>query len=91
MKLIAEAEKVAKTLEMAAPKSSLAQASLMETRMLIAEARRSIGIIEAGTSTGDGKDTAGKRREVVTGLMGLRLPAAARGVGRPLEWWWSSG
>ncbi|XP_042415067.1 uncharacterized protein LOC122004212 [Zingiber officinale] len=51
MKLIAEAEKVAKTLEMAAPKSSLAQASLMETRMLIAEARRSIGIIEAGTST----------------------------------------
>ncbi|KAG6484974.1 hypothetical protein ZIOFF_053499 [Zingiber officinale] len=51
MKLIVEAEKVAKTLEMAAPKSSLAQASLMETRMLIAEARRSIGIIEAGTST----------------------------------------
>ncbi|KAG6520397.1 hypothetical protein ZIOFF_017447 [Zingiber officinale] len=49
--LIAEAEKVAKTLEMAAPKSSLAQASLMETRMLIAEARRSIEIIEAGTLT----------------------------------------
>lgn len=49
--LIAEAEKAAKTLEMAAPKSPLAQASLMETRMLIAEARRSIGIIEAGTST----------------------------------------
>lgn len=49
--LIAEAEKAAKTLEMAASKSPLAQASLMETRMLIAEARRSIGIIEAGTST----------------------------------------
>ncbi|KAK1288383.1 hypothetical protein QJS10_CPB19g01996 [Acorus calamus] len=44
--LIAEAEKAAKVLEVAALKSPLAQASLLETRKLIAEATRSIEIIE---------------------------------------------
>ncbi|WOL15143.1 hypothetical protein Cni_G23924 [Canna indica] len=49
--LIAEAEKAADALEMAALKSPLAQASLLETRKLIAEATRSIESIEIGTST----------------------------------------
>ncbi|XP_010273796.1 PREDICTED: uncharacterized protein LOC104609242 [Nelumbo nucifera] len=44
--LIAEAEKAAKTLEVAATRSPLAQASLMETRRLIAEATRSLRDIE---------------------------------------------
>lgn len=46
--LIAEAEKAAKALEVAALKSPLAQASLIETRNLIAEATRSIKKIESG-------------------------------------------
>ncbi|XP_015901395.2 uncharacterized protein LOC107434437 isoform X1 [Ziziphus jujuba] len=46
--LIAEAEKAAKALEVAATKSPIAQASLMETRMLIAEAVQSIESIESG-------------------------------------------
>ncbi|KAJ6839601.1 uncharacterized protein M6B38_314370 [Iris pallida] len=45
--LIAEAEKAAKALEVAALKSPLARASLLETRMLIAEATRSIESIES--------------------------------------------
>ncbi|KAL0354413.1 UNVERIFIED_CONTAM: hypothetical protein Sradi_3888200 [Sesamum radiatum] len=44
--LIAEAEKAAKALEVAAKKSPLAQASLMESRMLIAEAIQLIESIE---------------------------------------------
>lgn len=44
--LIAEAEKAAKALEVAATKSPIAQASLMETRKLIAEAIQSIASIE---------------------------------------------
>ncbi|WOG99080.1 hypothetical protein DCAR_0518428 [Daucus carota subsp. sativus] len=44
--LIAEAEKAAKALEIAATKSPLAQASLIETRKLIAEAIQSIESIE---------------------------------------------
>jgi len=46
--LIAEAKKAAKALEVAALKSPLAQASLVETRKLIAEATRSIESIESG-------------------------------------------
>ncbi|MQL82158.1 hypothetical protein Taro_014625 [Colocasia esculenta] len=46
--LIAEAEKAAKALEVAALKSPLARASLLETRKLIAEAARSIERIEGG-------------------------------------------
>ncbi|KAI3455686.1 hypothetical protein Pfo_012349 [Paulownia fortunei] len=44
--LIAEAEKAAEALEIAAKKSPLAQSSLMESRMLIAEANRVIESIE---------------------------------------------
>lgn len=44
--LIAEAEKAAKALEVAATKSPIARASLMETRKLIAEAIQSIESIE---------------------------------------------
>ncbi|XP_077236513.1 muscle M-line assembly protein isoform X2 [Tasmannia lanceolata] len=46
--LIAEAEKAAEALEVAAMKSPLARASLLETRKLIAEATRSIQGIENG-------------------------------------------
>lgn len=46
--LIAEAEKAAKALEVAATRSPLAHASLMETKKLIAEAIQSIESIEAG-------------------------------------------
>lgn len=44
--MIAEAEKAAKALEIAASRSALAQASLLETRKLIAEATQSIESIE---------------------------------------------
>ncbi|ONK76474.1 uncharacterized protein A4U43_C03F28340 [Asparagus officinalis] len=46
--LITKAEKAAKALEVAAQRSPLAQASLIETRKLIAEATRSIESIENG-------------------------------------------
>lgn len=46
--LIAEAEKAANALEAAAKKSPLAQASLIETRRLIAEAIQSISSIDEG-------------------------------------------
>ncbi|XP_071901267.1 uncharacterized protein [Coffea arabica] len=46
--LIAEAEKAAKALEVAAEKSPVAQASLVETRKLIAEAIQSISSIDEG-------------------------------------------
>lgn len=46
--LIAEAEKAAKALEVAATRSPVAQASLIETRKLIAEAIQSIESIENG-------------------------------------------
>ncbi|KAG0448310.1 hypothetical protein HPP92_027909 [Vanilla planifolia] len=46
--LIAEAEKAAKALELAASKSPLAKASLLETRKLIAEATLTIESIEGG-------------------------------------------
>ncbi|XP_054779662.1 uncharacterized protein LOC129287501 isoform X2 [Prosopis cineraria] len=44
--LIAEAEKAAKALEVAATRSSIAQASLIETRKLIAEATQSLESID---------------------------------------------
>ncbi|KAK9148493.1 hypothetical protein Scep_007250 [Stephania cephalantha] len=46
--LIAEAEKAASALEVAALKSPLARASLLETRKLIAEATRSLEVAEVG-------------------------------------------
>ncbi|KAK9102816.1 hypothetical protein Sjap_020070 [Stephania japonica] len=46
--LIAEAEKAARALEVAALKSPLARASLLETRKLIAEASRSLEVAEVG-------------------------------------------
>ncbi|XWS16097.1 hypothetical protein CRYUN_Cryun34aG0056300 [Craigia yunnanensis] len=49
--LIAEAEKAAKALEVAAVKSPVARASLIETRELIAEAIQSIESIERGLVT----------------------------------------
>lgn len=49
--LIFEAEKAAKALEVAATKSPIARASLMETRKLIAEAIQSIESIETGHVT----------------------------------------
>ncbi|KAL4333070.1 hypothetical protein GQ457_07G030690 [Hibiscus cannabinus] len=49
--LIAEAEKAAKALEVAAGKSPIARASLIETRKLIAEAIQSIESIEGGRVT----------------------------------------
>ncbi|XP_007024787.2 PREDICTED: uncharacterized protein LOC18596322 [Theobroma cacao] len=51
--LIAEAEKAAKALEVAAVKSPVARASLIETRKLIAEAIQSIESIERGQVTSD--------------------------------------
>ncbi|KAL5579687.1 hypothetical protein UlMin_012129 [Ulmus minor] len=56
--LIAEAEKAANALEVAATKSPIAHASLMETRKLIAEAIRSIESIEGSqiSSLVNGKD-----------------------------------
>ncbi|KAK6796085.1 hypothetical protein RDI58_009540 [Solanum bulbocastanum] len=52
--LIAEAEKAAEALEMAAHNSPVAQASLIETRKLISEAIRSIESIEKEVSVTDG-------------------------------------
>ncbi|XP_015069772.1 uncharacterized protein LOC107014398 isoform X1 [Solanum pennellii] len=52
--LIAEAEKAAEALEMAAHNSPVAQASLIETRKLISEAIRSIESIEKEVSLSDG-------------------------------------
>lgn len=49
--LIAEAEKAAKALEVAATKSPIAQASLIETRNLIAEAIQSLESIETQHTT----------------------------------------
>ncbi|KAE7998966.1 hypothetical protein FH972_003455 [Carpinus fangiana] len=49
--LIVEAQKAAKALEVAAMKSPIARASLMETRELIAEAIQSIESIETGQIT----------------------------------------
>ena len=51
--LIVEAEKAAKALEVAAVKSPVARASLIETRKLIAEAIQSIESIERGQVTSD--------------------------------------
>ncbi|XVF87000.1 hypothetical protein PTKIN_Ptkin18bG0085500 [Pterospermum kingtungense] len=51
--LIAEAEKATKALEVAAVKSPVARASLIETRKLIAEAIESIKSIEGGQVTSD--------------------------------------
>ncbi|CAK9144693.1 unnamed protein product [Ilex paraguariensis] len=51
--LIAEAEKAAKALEVAATRSPLAHASLIETRKLIAEAVESIESIESGGVNSD--------------------------------------
>ncbi|KAL2555056.1 hypothetical protein Fot_08675 [Forsythia ovata] len=55
--LIAEAEKAATALEIAAKNSPLAQASLVETRMLIAEAIQSIESIEKGDLVSDQYDS----------------------------------
>lgn len=54
--LIAEAEKAAKALELAALKSPAAQALLLETKKLIAEATRSIEKIENGRLTSQDVD-----------------------------------
>ncbi|XP_031252513.1 uncharacterized protein LOC116110442 [Pistacia vera] len=54
--LIAEAEKAAKALEVAAMKSPIAKASLMETRKLIAEAVQSIESIEMGQVTSNNEN-----------------------------------
>ncbi|XVE51771.1 hypothetical protein DITRI_Ditri02bG0067700 [Diplodiscus trichospermus] len=51
--LIAEAEKAAKTLEVAAVKSPVARASLIKTKKLIEEAIQSIESIERGQVTSD--------------------------------------
>ncbi|OMO70524.1 Intron-encoded nuclease 2 [Corchorus capsularis] len=51
--LIAEAEKAAKALEVAAMKSPVARASLLETRKLISEAIQSIESIEGGQVMSD--------------------------------------
>jgi hypothetical protein len=55
--LIAEAEKAAKALEVAATKSPIARASLMETRKLIAEAIQSIESIETGPISSQENDS----------------------------------
>ncbi|CAI9766053.1 unnamed protein product [Fraxinus pennsylvanica] len=55
--LIAEAEKAAAALEIAAKSSPLAQASLVETRMLIAEAIQSIESIKQGDLVSDQYDS----------------------------------
>ncbi|CAN4089228.1 unnamed protein product [Withania somnifera] len=52
--LIAEAEKAAVALEIAAQYSTVAQASLIETRKLISEAIQSIGSIEKEVAVADG-------------------------------------
>lgn len=54
--MIAEAEKAAKALEVAAGWSPLAQASLVETRKLIAEAIQSVKSIETGEGNCDEND-----------------------------------
>lgn len=51
-----EAEKAAKALEVAATKSPIARASLMETRKLIAEAIQSMESIETSQATPHGND-----------------------------------
>lgn len=51
--LIAEAEKAAKALEVAATKSPIAQSSLIETRKLIAEAIHSLESIDTQAATTD--------------------------------------
>uniref|UniRef100_A0A1D1ZKR5 UPF0234 protein Tcr_1902 n=3 Tax=Anthurium amnicola TaxID=1678845 RepID=A0A1D1ZKR5_9ARAE len=53
MLLIAEAQKAAEALEVAARKSPLARASLLEAKKLIAEATRSIESIETGWVTSE--------------------------------------
>jgi hypothetical protein len=55
--LIAEAEKAAKALEVAATKSPIARASLMETRKLIAEAIQSIESIETAPISSQENDS----------------------------------
>ncbi|XP_047960321.1 uncharacterized protein LOC125205437 [Salvia hispanica] len=57
--LIAEAEKAAKALEIAAKTSPLAHASLMESRMLIAEAHKLIESIESEDATASVEDENG--------------------------------
>lgn len=54
--LIAEAEKAAKALEVAAVKSPIARASLIETRKLIAEATQTIESIETGEITSNNEN-----------------------------------
>jgi len=57
--LIAEAEKAAKALELAAIKSPFAQSSLIETRKLIAEAVQSLESIDAQSITGSNVSSVG--------------------------------
>ncbi|KAK1280732.1 hypothetical protein QJS04_geneDACA004828 [Acorus gramineus] len=73
--LIAEAEKAAKTLEVAALKSPLARASLLETRELIAEATRSIEAIESGLVTSGDENQSNGDSDVVnaTTLLGKQV------------------
>lgn len=87
--MISEAEKAAKALEIAAKTSPLAHASLMESRMLIAEAHKlieSIEIEDAATSYEDenGNDLSESPTEPVPNLDAQNLelikPAKVNGV-----------
>lgn len=68
--MIAEAEKAAKALEIAATKSPIAQASLLETRKLIAEAVRSLESIEAEPNSWQEK---GEEPSVVPDELGSQI------------------
>ncbi|KAG6425778.1 hypothetical protein SASPL_109982 [Salvia splendens] len=83
--LIAEAEKAAKALEVAAKTSPLAHASLMESRMLIAEAHKLIKSIEledATTSIEEDRGTSNLENEAYADEQNLELikPAIVNGV-----------
>ncbi|KAL1551818.1 hypothetical protein AAHA92_19614 [Salvia divinorum] len=74
--LIAEAEKAAKALEIAAKTSPLAHASLMESRMLIAEAHKLIEAIDledATTSIEEDRGTPNLENEAYTDEQNLEL------------------
>ncbi|KAF4399404.1 hypothetical protein G4B88_022487 [Cannabis sativa] len=81
--LIAEAEKAAKALEVAATKSPIAQASLLETRKLIAEAIRSLESIEVDQSS---SQVNGENPSIVGDELGSQVENGTEGVGNvPVE------
>lgn len=80
MMLIAEAEKAAKALEVAATTSPLARASLVETRKLIAEAIRSIESIDTEQITENGRYANGlvdKETETGSAINGIQSLASS--------------